>query len=135
MVLNAVDNLIRKLYNGACSAISANKKIFFILAPFLTTAAAFIFSYFSRISLNLAHVIGISGFCVLIYYNMAYASKNYRKAIAYVFAISMAFQLYLGWQFIGVEHDINNQMNAALAIRDGKSIYTDVHPFYPGMPI
>ncbi len=135
MIINIVYNLTENICSIMHSAIKRNSKLSFAIASLFTIAAAFLFCYFSRQGFRWMPFIGTSVFCILIYYSILNAQKNYRKAIFYAFLLSAAFQFYLAWQFIGVEHDINNQMNAATAIEEGKNIYTDVHSFYTKMPI
>ncbi len=135
MVLQKAYDIIEGIHDNIYSIISKNKKLSFAIAFLFTVAAAFLFSYFSRHGFNLMHVLGTSIFCILIYYSIMNSSRNYKKAIIYAFVLSAAFQFYLGWQFIGVEHDINNQMNAAAAIEEGRNIYTDVQSFYTKTPI
>lgn len=135
MVLQESYNILDKVFSRLYSLISKNAKFSFALASLFTITAAFLLSYSSRHGLNWLQFAGTSAFCILIYYSIMNASKKYRKAILYTFLLSAAFQFYLAWQFIGVEHDINNQMNAAFAIEEGRNIYTDVHSFFTKEPI
>jgi len=135
MVLQKPYDMIESTYDSMHSLISKNAKLSFAIASLLTVASAFLLSYFSRHGLIWMQFLGTSAFCILIYYTILNAPKNYKKAVLFAFLLSAAFQFYLGWQFIGVEHDINNQMNAAAAIEEGRNIYTGVQSFYTKTPI
>lgn len=109
--------------------ISKNKKCF-LVASLITIAIISLFSHLSRHGFKLLPVIGVSAFLILIYYSLMNAYKNYQKAIAYAFILSALFQIYLAFQFIGVESDVNNQYNAAKVIEKNGNIYADVNSYY-----
>ena len=130
MILEKIYGFMEKYSDKTTSLLINNKKSTFILASILTVAVAVILSYFSRDGFRLFPAIMISLFLILIYSNILNASKNYKKAITFVFILSFLFQIYLAAQFIGVEHDINNRRSEGETIDKAGNIYREVNPYY-----
>ncbi|MBI4451974.1 DUF2029 domain-containing protein [Candidatus Woesearchaeota archaeon] len=125
-----ISGFIEKNSDIIRKSITNNKFKLAIFSVILVTLATFILSYFSKDGLEMTHVIAIPLLYSLVICSLLTARKNYKRAILSVFIISALFQMYLAAQFIGVEHDINVQYNAAVAFEEGKDTYKVVNPYY-----
>ena len=130
MVLEKIFSIIQKYCDRLSKFIKNNKNTVFIFASIASIFIAIILSYLNEDGFMLLPAAIIPIFCITIFYNIFTASKNYKKAMAYSFIISALFQIYLAAQFIGVEHDINVQYNAAVVFERNGDVYSEVNPYY-----